>query len=318
MSKKTNLKMNAKAIINVGPLLSLIALCLALILLTDKFLTVTNISNVIKQISVYAVLGVGMTFCFIGGGIDLSVGSQLGLYAVVSSMVAVETGSVFLAILVMLVLSVIIGCYQGLMISKFKLEPFIITLAGMMIFRGFIMVLTNGNPVTGIPDALRWVGIGDVFGLPAPIFTCIVLFVVGTIILKKTRLGRYISAMGSNEAATKITGIKVDRYKTILYIFTSVNAAIASLILTGRLGTALSSGGDGYELQAIAATIVGGASMKGGEGNLFGTFIGACIMGVIRNGLNLLQVQAAWQNITVGVVIVLAVIIDQHRVKQKV
>ena len=304
-------------VLNIGPILSLIVLCLIVGCMSDKFFTVFNLLNVIKQISCYAVLGIGMTFVIIGGGIDLSVSSQVGLWAVVSCLIAVHTGSVALAIVVILVLGCIVGFAQGWVIANLSLPPFIVTMAAQMVLRGFVTASTNGQPVTGIPDSLRWFGIGKVLGIPAPIAVCIVLFVLGHIVLTKTRTGRYIFALGSNRQATKVTGINVVKYQIFTYMIAGVCAAIASLILTGRLGSALSNGGLGYEGDAIAATVVGGTSMSGGEGNLLGTFIGAAIMGVIRNGLNLLQIQAAWQDVAVGGVILFAVILDQLRLRKK-
>lgn len=314
------LKLNIKdlgIVFNIGPILSLIVLCIIVGSLSDKFFTVFNLLNVIKQISCYAVLGIGMTFVIVGGGIDLSVGSQVGLWAVISCLIAVKTGSVFLAILVILLLGCVVGFAQGWVIAHLSLPPFIVTMAAQMVLRGLITASTDGQPVTGIPEGLRWFGIGEVCGIPAPIFICIVLFVLGHIILTKTRTGRYIFALGSNRQATKVTGINVVKYQIITYMVAGACAAIASLILTGRLGSALASGGTGYEGDAIAATVVGGTSMSGGEGNLLGTFIGAAIMGVIRNGLNLLQIQAAWQDVAVGAVILFAVILDQLRLRKK-
>ena len=305
------------ALLSIGPILSLIVLCLIVGSLSDKFFTVLNLINVVKQISCYAVLGIGMTFVIVGGGIDLSVGSQVGLWAVVSSLIAVNTGSVALAVAVILVLGALVGLTQGWVIATLSLPPFIVTMAAQMVLRGFVTALTNGQPVTVLPDGLRWFGIGHAFGISAPIFICIVLFLIGHIILTKTRTGRYIFALGSNPQATKVTGINTVKYQVITYVVAGVCAAIASLILTGRLGSALSNGGINYEGDAIAATVVGGTSMSGGEGNLLGTFIGAAIMGVIRNGLNLLQVQAAWQDVAVGAVILFSVILDQLRVRRK-
>lgn len=315
-SKKFTLR-DIGRMLNIGPLMSLLVICLVITILSDKFFTVFNLMNVVKQISCYAVLGIGMTFIIVGGGIDLSVGSQVGLWAVVSCLISVATGSVALSILSILVLGAAVGFIQGFIVAKLDLPPFIVTMAGMMILRGFVTAITGGQPVTGIPEGLRWFGIGKFLGIPAPIVVCIVLFIVGHIVLTKTRPGRYIFAMGSNPQVTKVTGINVSKYKIITFMVSGVCAAIASLILTGRLGSAVTSGGTSYEFDAIAATVVGGTSMNGGEGNLLGTFIGAAIMGVIRNGMNLLQVSAAWQEVTMGAVMLFAVILDQLRTRRK-
>lgn len=305
------------SVFSIGPILSLIVLCIIVGCLSDKFLTALNLINVIKQITCYAVLGIGMTFVIVGGGIDISVGSQVGLWAVVSSLIAVHTGSVWLAVVAILILGALTGFVQGSIIAKLALPPFIVTMAAQMILRGLITAITDGQPVTGLPDGLRWFGIGEIGPFSAPILICIVLFVIGHIVLTKTRTGRYIFALGSNPQATKVTGINVVKYQILTYMVAGVCAAISALILTGRLGSALSNGGLNYEGDAIAATVVGGTSMSGGEGNLLGTFIGAAIMGVIRNGLNLMQVQAAWQDVAVGAVILFAVILDQLRLRKK-
>ena len=305
------------ALLNIGPILSLVVLCIIVGCLSDKFFTSFNLINIVKQITCYAVLGMGMTFVIIGGGIDISVGSQVGLWAVVSSLIAVHTGSVPLAVITILALGALTGFVQGSIIAKLALPPFIVTMAAQMMLRGLITAITNGQPVTGLPDGLRWFGIGKIGPISAPIAICVVLFIIGHIVLTKTCTGRYIFALGSNRQATKVTGINVVKFQIITYMVCGVCAAIASLILTGRLGSALSNGGLGYEGDAIAATVVGGTSMSGGEGNLLGTFIGAAIMGVIRNGLNLLQIQAAWQDIAVGAVILFSVILDQLRVRRK-
>lgn len=305
------------SVFSIGPILSLIVLCIIVGCLSDKFLTALNLINVIKQITCYAVLGIGMTFVIVGGGIDISVGSQVGLWAVVSSLIAVHTGSVWLAVVAILILGALTGFVQGSIIAKLALPPFIVTMAAQMILRGLITAITDGQPVTGLPDGLRWFGIGEIGPFSAPILICIVLFIIGHIVLTKTRTGRYIFALGSNPQATKVTGINVVKYQILTYMVAGVCAAISALILTGRLGSALSNGGLNYEGDAIAATVVGGTSMSGGEGNLLGTFIGAAIMGVIRNGLNLMQVQAAWQDVAVGAVILFAVILDQLRLRKK-
>lgn len=305
------------ALLNIGPLLSLIVLCILVGLLSDKFFTPFNMINVVKQITCYAVLGIGMTFVIIGGGIDISVGSQVGLWAVISSLIAVHTGSTVLAVVIILLLGALIGFVQGSIIARLALPAFIVTMAAQMILRGLITAITDGQPVTGLPESLRWFGIGSIGPFSVPIVICVVLFAIGHIVLSKTCTGRYIFALGSNRQATKVTGINVVKFQIITYMVCGVCAAIASLILTGRLGSALANGGLNYEGDAIAATVVGGTSMSGGEGNLVGTFIGAAIMGVIRNGLNLLQIQAAWQDIAVGAVILFAVILDQLRLRKK-
>ena len=317
LSNKKRTFKEISSLFSIGPILSLIVLCIIVSFLSDKFFTALNLVNVIKQITCYAVLGIGMTFVIIGGGIDISVGSQVGLWAVVSSLVAVNTGSVFLAVTAILVLGAATGFIQGSIVARLSLPPFIVTMAGQMIMRGLITAITNGQPITGLPDGLRWFGIGKIGPLSVPIVISIVLFIIGHIVLTKTRSGRYIFALGSNRQAAKVTGINVVKFQIITYMVAGVCAAVASLILTGRLGSAISNGGLNYEGDAIAATVVGGTSMSGGEGNLLGTFIGAAIMGVIRNGLNLLQVQAAWQDIVVGGVILFAVILDQVRLHRK-
>lgn len=304
-----------RTIIQTGPLWSLLVLVVLLSICSNLFLTAGNIINVVRQVVITAVLGIGVTFVIIGGGIDLSIGAVLAFSGAISASVMVKTNSVFLSIVIGLLVGAVIGLVQGLIITKGKVAPFAITLGGMSVFRGLTLVYLNGIPITGMPKDYRFLGAGDLGPVPAPIVCAAVVFIICLILLNKTRLGRYIYAMGSNEQATRLTGINVDFFRTITYVISGTCAALAGIIMTGRINSAHPQAGSGYELIAIAGVVIGGTSINGGEGKLYGTIIGAMIIGIIQNGLNLLSVSAFWQDVAVGIVIVIAVLIDRFRTK---
>ena len=318
MSKQQKKKLSIVQIVSkLGVLGTLLVLVVVLSLITDQFMTTKNLLNVSRQVVVTAITGIGVTFVIIGGGIDLSIGSLLALSAVLSAEVMFSTNSVVLAILTALLSGMLLGGLQGVLITKFQVPPFAITLGGMSIFRGATMLITGGIPLSNLPDGYRVFGAGKIgsIAFPTPVLILIVFAVIAYFILEKTKLGRYIFALGSNENTTRLSGINVEKYRTITYMISGLCCGLAGILLTGRINSANPSVGEGFEMNAIAAAVIGGTSMSGGEGTIYGTIIGALVIQTIQNGLNLLQINAFWQNVAIGTIIIIAIIIDHFRVK---
>ncbi|MCM3781537.1 ribose ABC transporter permease RbsC [Neobacillus mesonae] len=299
----------------LGPLLGLILLIVIVTIMNPGFLEPLNILNLLRQVSINALLAFGMTFVILTGGIDLSVGSILALSSAFVANLMLSGFDPILAIIVGVLLGGIMGMMNGLMITKGKMAPFIATLASMTIFRGLTLVYTNGNPITGLGDSMAFqlFGRGYFLGIPVPAITMVITFVILWVILHKTSFGRKTYAIGGNEKAALVSGIKVARVKIMIYSLAGMMAALAGAILTSRLNSAQPTAGESYELDAIAAVVLGGTSLTGGRGRIVGTLIGALIIGVLNNGLNLLGVSSFYQMVVKGVVIVIAVLIDRKK-----
>lgn len=307
-------KFNLKDFLNkFGTLLGLLVLVIALSLLSDRFLTVSNLLNVALQSSINAVIAAGMTLVILTAGIDLSVGSVLALSGVVMADVLKHTSNLPLGLFVGLLIGGLAGLANGLMITKAKLPPFIATLAMMSIARGLALVYTSGRPISGFIPSFGFIANGYVLGIPMPVIIVLAVYLLFWFLLNYTKFGRYIYAIGGNEEAAYLSGINVNYYKTWVYVISGITAAIGAIILTSRLNSAQPIAGIMYELDAIAATVIGGTSLMGGEGTIFGTLVGALIIGVLRNGLNLLNVSAYWQQVIIGLVIAFAVFLDRFR-----
>ncbi|PXY90471.1 ribose ABC transporter permease [Gilliamella apis] len=296
-------------------LITLLVLILIVSCLSDNFFTLNNIFNILQQTSINAIIAVGMTLVILTSGIDLTVGSIFALAgAVTASMIGADI-SPFIAICAALILSAILGAFSGVIIAKGKLQAFIATLVMMLILRGATLVYTKGSPISiGTNDnseMFEWIAFGRVFGIPVPIIIMLVVFAAAWYLLKYTRLGRYIYALGGNESATQLSGINVDKVKIIVYAMSGLLCAVASTIEVSRLSSAQPTAGTGYEMDAIAAVVLGGTSMSGGRGKIIGTLIGALILGFLNNGLNMLGVDAYYQMIVKGGVILLAVLVDK-------
>ncbi len=296
-------------------LITLLVLILIVSCLSDNFFTLNNIFNILQQTSINAIIAVGMTLVILTSGIDLTVGSIFALAgAVTASMIGADI-SPFIAICAVLILSAILGAFSGVIIAKGKLQAFIATLVMMLILRGATLVYTKGSPISiGTNDnseMFEWIAFGRVFGIPVPIIIMLVVFAAAWYLLKYTRLGRYIYALGGNESATQLSGINVDKVKIIVYAMSGLLCAVASTIEVSRLSSAQPTAGTGYEMDAIAAVVLGGTSMSGGRGKIIGTLIGALILGFLNNGLNMLGVDAYYQMIVKGGVILLAVLVDK-------
>lgn len=299
---------------------SLIALLLLIVVvstLSPNFFTLNNIFNILQQTSVNAIMAVGMTLVILTSGIDLSVGSLLALTgAVAASMVGADVNAL-VAVVGALALGAAIGGVTGVIIAKGKVQAFIATLVMMLLLRGVTRVYTDGSTInTGFSDnadLFSWFGIGRPFGIPTPIWLMMIVFLSAWYVLHHTRLGRYIYALGGNEAATRLSGISVDKIKIIVYALCGLLAALASVIEVARLSSAQPMAGNGYELDAIAAVVLGGTSLAGGKGRIMGTLIGALILGFLNNALNLLGISSNYQMIVKAVVILLAVLVDNKK-----
>ena len=293
-----------------GTVLGLVGLSSVLWALTPHFLTVPNLLNVAQQTSINAIVAVGMTFVIISGGIDLSVGSIVALSGVALGAALQGGHALPVALAIALGTGVTCGLVNGAIISWGGLPPFIVTLGMMSIVRGAALVFTEGRPVSGFDPPFRSLAAGQLFGVPAPVIVTMAVYVVAHVVLTRTTFGRYVYAIGGNEEATRLAGVSVRFHKTMIYAVSGLMSAMAAVILTARLNSAQPIAGMMYELDAIAATVIGGTSLMGGEGSLAGTLVGALIMGVLRNGLNLLGVSSFLQQIVIGAVIIGAVLVD--------
>lgn len=299
----------------LGPLLGLIILVVIVSILNPSFLEPLNILNLLRQVAINALIAFGMTFVILTGGIDLSVGAILALSSALTAGMMVSGIDPILAIIIGCILGGLMGTVNGLFITKGKMAPFIATLATMTIFRGLTLVYTGGNPITGLGDnyLFQLFGRGYFLGIPVPAITMILTFVILFIILHKTPFGRKTYAIGGNEKAALISGIKVPKVKVMIYSLSGMLAALAGAILTSRLNSAQPTAGTSYELDAIAAVVLGGTSLSGGKGRIFGTLIGALIIGTLNNGLNLLGVSSFYQMVVKGIVILIAVLLDRKK-----
>ncbi|WP_243288971.1 ABC transporter permease [Clostridium perfringens] len=306
------MKANVKANISkYKSLIGLVLLCIVITIVTPNFLSVSNITNVFTQVSVNAIIAIGMTFVILTGGIDLSVGSTLAISGAVGASIVKSTGNVFLAIIVAAVIGIAVGLINGLLVSKGKLQAFIVTLATMTIFRGATLVFTDGTPISKLHEAFVKIGNGKLGFMPIPVIITIIIAIIAVYALSQTRFGRYLYALGGNEDASRLSGINTDKIKTLVYVVSGFASAIAGVIITSRIGSASPNAGTGFELDAIAAVVIGGTSLAGGEGTITGTLIGALIIGVLNNGLNLMNVSPFYQSIVKGLVILIAVLLDK-------
>jgi ribose/xylose/arabinose/galactoside ABC-type transport system permease subunit len=294
----------------LSTLAGLLGLCVLLWALTPHFLTVSNLLNVLEQTAINAVIAAGMTFVIVSGGIDLSVGSLLALAGVVLATLLHAGVPAPVAIGAALAMGFLFGLLNGCAITLGRLPPFIATLGMMSIARGCALLFTDGRPVSGFEPAFRSLATERIAGIPSPVFVTVAVYLVAQFVLTRTRFGRYVYSIGGNEEATRLSGVNVRFHKAIVYGVSGLASAMAAVLLTARLNSAQPIAGIMYELDAIAATVIGGTSLSGGEGSLAGTIIGALIMGVLRNGLNLLGVSSFVQQIVIGLVIVGAVLVD--------
>lgn len=313
------MKMNKifKKLIKNKPLIVLLIASIIIAILNPRFLTWGNILTVLRQTSINAVIATGMTFAILIGGIDLSVGSVLGFCGAIAATMISSGMNVFVVVIATLLLGTIIGFLNGTLITAGRLQPFIATLGTVTLLRGLILVFTQGRPIsTGNTEASEYfgkIGTGFIGAIPIPVYIMVIVFIVAYYILNHTRIGRYIYASGSNEEATIYSGINTNNVKLFVYSVSGMMAALAGILITARLGSAQPTAGAGYELDAIAAVVLGGTSMAGGIGTIAGTAIGALIIGVLNNALNLMQVSSYYQDVAKGIVILIAVLLDRKQ-----
>lgn len=303
-------------------LLALLILCVVLSFMTDKFFTADNGLNVLRQVAVNVCIATGMTLVVLTAGIDLSVGSVLALCGAVTAGLfknglSFPANDLFVgftilgAILGGLLLGSVLGWFNGFTVTKFNVPPFVATLAMLTIARGLTMLYTKGHPISNLGTDFAFIGAGIVFGIPVPVWIVAVVVLIAVFITQKTKLGRYIYAIGGNEQAAKLSGINIKKVKLTVYAMAGALAALGGVIVTARLDSAQPNAGISYELDAIAAVVIGGTSLSGGKGSVWGTVMGAIIIGVLNNGLVLLNVSPFWQQVVKGSVILLAVVIDK-------
>ena len=294
----------------LGTLGALLALGTFLTIASPFFLTPSNLVNVLEQTAINTIIAVGLTFVIVSGGIDLSVGSILALAGVVLG-VSLQTGTpVPLALALSVACGALFGLANGALVSVGKLPPFIATLGMMSAARGLALLYVEGRPVSGFDETFRWLATGRVLHVPVPVIVAAVICLVAHVGLSRTVFGRYVYAIGGNEEASRLSGVPVVACKTSVYVISGAASGAAAAVLTARLNSAQATAGMNYELDAIAAAVIGGTSLLGGQGTVVGTVIGALIMGVLRNGLNLLGVSAFVQQVVMGLVIVGAVLLD--------
>lgn len=301
---------------NMSALIVLIALCVLLSIAEPAFRSFANVINILQQVTVYAVLALGVNIVIFTGGIDISVGSVVAFTGIVMGKIIVEAGMPsIVGIVAALAIGTACGAFNGLMIAKFKLQPMIATLSMMSMARGAAYTIADGNTITGYSDGFRFIGSGCIPGtkIPVQIIFMILLYILFYYIMKYRKFGRYIYSIGGNEEATRLSGINVNKYKIMAYAISGLCAGIAAVLLTAKLNSAQSTAGLDYEMDAIASCVIGGTSLLGGFGSVWGTFVGAIIMIVIRNGLNLLNVSSNLQKLVIGVVILAAVLADAIR-----
>ena len=300
-------------------LVVLVVFCIIVSILNPRFLTISNILNILRQTSINSVIAAGMTFVILTGGIDLSVGSILAISGAVAAAMISQGNNEFIAVIAALAIGAALGAFNGLVISKGKIQPFIATLGVMTLVRGYTLVFTDGKPISAGSSeaALKFsnIGAGYFLGIPLPIYIMVLVFGLAYYVLRHTRTGRYVYSLGCNEEATIYSGINTDRIKVLVYTISGFLAALAGIIITARLSSAQPQAGTGYELDAIAAVVLGGTSLAGGIGGIFGTVIGALIIGVLNNSLNLMDVSSYYQLLLKGLVILAAVLLDRKQKK---
>jgi len=290
--------------------LIVLAVFVAMSFASNVFLTASNILSVLLSLSIESVMAVGMVIVMVGGGFDMSVGSILGFIGIIVAELLTAGVPTVLALLIGIVGGVLIGLWNGFIIAKLKINPFVTTLSSLSIFRGLSYVITSGRNISGLPDGFQAIGQLRPLGVQLPIVYALVLLVVGEIVLRNSRFFRQYYYIGGNERAARLSGINVDRMTIFGYVLTAVLAALAGIIFTARMGSASCQAGTGWELRVITAVILGGASLKGGSGTVLGTFLGVFLMALITNALVLLGVDIYWQQFVVGVVLIAAVVLD--------
>jgi ribose transport system permease protein len=296
-----------------GLLIGFLGIVLALSLLSPKFFTSKNLLNIVRQTSIHGIMAVGMTFVILTSGIDLSVGSTLALTGILCASLEHQGWPVPVVVGLTLLGGSLLGLSNGLVITKGKVNPFVVTLGMMSINRGVAHLCTEAQPISGFSEDFLFIGGGEILNVPVPIVLFLISVGAGVLLLQRTRMGRYLYAIGGNLKAARLCGIATDRYTTLAYVLCGLTAALSAVILTARLDAAESIAGTGDELDVIASVVIGGTSLAGGRGSAWGTLLGALLIGTINNGMNLLQIPAYFQLVVKGTIIVNAVLLDRFR-----
>lgn len=295
------------------PLIGLVAVSIIMVFASDSFLSVANITNIMRQVSIIAIIAAGMTFVILTGGIDLSVGAVMALAGTIAAGLMVAGLNASLALLAGIGIGIGIGVFNGGLVAFAGMPSIIVTLATMGIARGFGLMYSGGYPISGLPSWIKFFGGGTVLGVQMPILIMFVVYVLAWVLLERTPFGRHVYAIGGNETATRLSGVRVSRTKLFVYVLSGFTASIAAIVLTSRLMSGQPNAGTGFELDAIAAVVLGGTSIAGGRGSVIGTLIGALLLGVLNNGLNMMGVDPYVQNVIKGGIILLAIYIGRER-----
>lgn len=318
----STLNIQASSLRRFQSLIALVVLCVVLNVMTDTFFTLDNGLNVLRQIAVNICIATGMTLIVLTAGIDLSVGSVLALCGAITAGLfkygmAFPSTDLFVGFTLMgavlggMLMGWFLGWFNGFTITKFNVPPFVATLAMLTIARGFTMLYTKGHPISNLGSSFAFIGAGSWMGIPLPVWIAAIVVLLAVFLTKKTKIGRYIYAIGGNEQAARLSGININKVKLTVYSMAGALAALGGVIVTARLDSAQPNAGMNYELDAIAAVVIGGTSLSGGKGSVTGTVMGAVIIGVLNNGLVLMNVSPFWQQVVKGGVILLAVVIDR-------
>ncbi len=299
----------------VFPLLGFIVLFVLMVFLSGSFLTFNNLTNVARQVSINAIIAVGMTCAILTGGIDLSVGSVMALSGTVAAGLMITGIPMPLALLAGLLIGALFGAINGACVAYARMPPIIVTLASMSVARGLALIYTGGYPVSGLPDPFAFFGRGEVMGIQVPILIMAGIYIIAYAMLNHMSFGRYVYAIGGNEEAARLSGIRISRYKLLVYVISGLTAALAGLVLTSRLMSGQPNAGEGFELDAIAAVVLGGTAITGGKGAIIGTLVGAMMLGILNNGLNLMGVSPYVQNVIKGGIILAAIYISAEKRK---
>lgn len=309
-----NKKINNK-VFDYGIVMFLICLIVIFSLSNKYFFTFNNITNILRQISIVGISTVAMTMVILTGGIDLSVGSMLALSAIMLAKMMTSGINMFIAIPITLVLGVVMGCFNGFLINKIKISPLISTLGTMTIYRGITYIVTSGLPVYGFPKGFSFIGQGYIGKIPVPVFILVGVYIVGFIILYMTKFGVHVYGIGGSEKASLLSGIKVNKVKYKVYALSGFLAALAGVVSLSRINSGVPNMGNGFELDVVTAVVLGGVSVNGGVGKLSGVIIGCLIIGILSNGMILLNIGEYYQMVVKGVVLLVAVGIDNYTKK---
>lgn len=295
------------------PLVGLVVVCVAMMIASPGFLSAANLENVLRQVSINAIIAVGMTCVILTGGIDLSAGSVMALSGTLAAGLMVAGVNAVAALAIGIAVGLGFGFLNGVFVALAGMPPIIVTLATMGIARGLALIYTGGYPIDGLPDWVAFFGSGKVLGIQAPVLIMLIVYASAWLLLEGMPFGRYVYAIGGNEQATRLTGVRVARVKLIVYTLAGLTSALAAIVLTGRLMSGQPNAGVGFELDAIAAVVMGGTSISGGRGAILGTLVGALLLGVLNNGLNMIGVNPYVQNVIKGGIILLAIYISRER-----